>query len=278
MATGAGVLASLLVLVVACLCHRSRRSRFRCRCSAIRSSIRRTSLYLSNTNPLQLSISELLFNLTGGTTAQPQQPQTASSTLNRQLSSPPSVHNALSIDLPPSYPPPSPPTHKLARGQGFSLSQTAAEERVKVRSKRKNVPPGITKKGPVDVYQSSTEVVTLTPYSRARPRPKPPSRESIIAMKNFIREHRDHAAIHRTDIGRGKRRRHLTKQPADHFDPTWNPSSTLPLPAPPAESPDIFATFFSTINSSGELDKISSSKTHSLNSRGRRASRGLRPL
>lgn len=278
-------MAGLFVIVVAWMCYRTRRSRFRCRRSVIRSSIRRASLYLSNTNPLELSVAELLFNLTGGTTVQPRQPQTASSTLNKQLSSPPSAHNAVSTDQPPSHPPPAPPTHKLARRQRSALSQIAAEERVNVRRKRKNVPPGMEREGPDGVYQPSTEVVTVTPRSRAKPGPKPPSRESIVAMKNIIRGHRDHAAIHRTDIGilehssLGKRPHHLTGQPADHSGPTWHSSSTLPLPAPPAESPDIFATFISTIKSSGELDKISDHKSHSLGSRTRRAPRHvLRPL
>ncbi|XP_050738490.1 serine/arginine repetitive matrix protein 1-like [Eriocheir sinensis] len=284
-AVGGGLVAGLLVIGVACLCHKTHRSRFRCRRSAIRSSIRRASLYLSNTNPFELSVAELLFNLTGGTTVQPQQPQTASSTLNKRLSSPPSAHNAVSTDLPPSHPPPPPPTHKLARRQRSALSQSAAEERVKVRRERKNVPPGMTKEGPVGVYQSSTEMVTVTPRSRAKPGPKPPSRESIVAMKTTIREHRDHAAIHRTDIGvlehssRGKRPHHLTSQPAQHSGPTWHSSGTLPLPAPPAESPDIFATFISTIKSSGELGNNSTPKSHSLGSRSRRVPREvLRPL
>lgn len=287
LAVTGGLLAGVLIVLVACLCNRSRRTRFRCRRSAIRSSIRRASLYLSSTNPLELSVSELLFNLTGGVTEQAHQHQTPSSTLNKQLSPPVSAFHGNSTKFPhspPSYPPPPPPTHrgrKQPRRQRYSLDQSTAEERGKGKRTRRNVSPGKSREGPVGVYQSTSEMMTMTPRRVVNTALKPPPKDSINERKNITRQHKEHATLHRTDIGtpehssRRKENCHLTSHPAGHSGAAWH-TSTLPLPDPPAECPDVFASLISTINTPIELGKLSAPATHSLGSRSRRASKGAR--
>lgn len=280
----------LLIFMVVCLCNRSRRARFHSRGSAIRRSIRRASLYVSSTSPLELSVSELLFNLTGGVTDLQHQPQTANSILSKQLqSSPHTRHNIKSTNLrpAPSFPPPPPPTHRghqPARWQRCLVDQSTTEEKGKVKRKRKDVSPGETYEGPVGVDQSNTEVATVTLRSSPCGKivPKPRSRENIGKMKNITRKHKDHAIIHRTDIGTSE---HSLPGIEDSHPPhhatgqtitAWDSPCSLPLPDPPAELPSVVDSFSSTLKPPAVLDKTSVPTTHSLGSRSRQDSRGAR--
>lgn len=281
LAAAGGLLGGLLIIiVVACCCRRRRRGpSFRYRPSAFRSSIRRASTYLSNTSPLELSVSELLFNLTAGCTELSHEAQTTSSTLNGPLmSQQPPCHNALvlptTLPPPPSRPLPALPHHQRARRhRGVEDHGTTTEEKARVRRIKR-------RQARVAAYQPSMEVLAVTPHGETLPKTR--AKRSDSNKRNNTRRHKYHAAVHRTDIGaterslQGQEDLHLPSHSAGDSSSTRNSPRILTLPDPPAESPTSVASFFSTIRTQDELDKISTFNSHSLGSRGRRASRGTR--
>lgn len=94
--------------------------------------LRRASLYLSNTAPLDMSVSELFFNLARGPTDQPHHhPMTGHTRVQRPLLAPPGCHLC-----PPSYLPPPLPSLPAQRHQQIRRHLVSCQTTATLRPRR----------------------------------------------------------------------------------------------------------------------------------------------
>ncbi|KAK8402264.1 hypothetical protein O3P69_000575 [Scylla paramamosain] len=198
--------------------------------------LRRASLYLSNTAPLDMSVSELFFNLARGPTDQPHHhPMTGHTRVQRPLLAPPGRHLC-----PPSYLPPPLPSlpaqrHQQIRRHLVSCQTTATPSpRRPAHGTRQYATLDERRK----METSSLSVSQMGTGRHNQRRMVHAGRERSESKVQSNRAQTEPCPLH-----------HRERQP--RRSPRLLPGS--PLPEPPAQSPELIVSHF---NSTASLPRL----------------------
>ncbi|MPC93520.1 hypothetical protein E2C01_088652 [Portunus trituberculatus] len=210
---GAGLVLLTVMYCFTVYCCRRRASSPSSR--GIFSRLRRASLYLSNTSPVDISMAELLFNVSAAPVHQPQNP----------ILVPPGSHLC-----PSSYRPPPPPS------SGVQSHQEVCRHFVGTATPSPRRPvPGIHQDATLDkrrkVRTSSLSVSQMEA-----------DRHSKVNMIRAGRDGRFESKVHSSDIHTEPRPRHRNEHQLARSPRPFSPS----LPKPPPQSPQMIVSLYNS--------------------------------